>query len=170
MLVPRARRVGYIRNSSNPIAARDLEAAQRVARTLGLQLISLDARDPDELDAALQAIPGSGASAVLIGGDALIYSNMTKVAQAVRKAKLPAICPYSDYQASGVLMSYGANTTEMGRRMAVCVDKLLKGAKPADLPIEEIFTYKLIIDLRVARELGIKVPQDLLLRADEVIR
>ena len=170
LVAPRARRMAYIMNPANPIATSQLEAVQRAARKLGLQVLRFDVRDPDELDAALLAIARSKANTVLIGGDAYIYSNMAKVAQAVRKAKLPAISPYADSSSDGVLMSYGVNTREAGRKMAVYADKILKGVKPADLPIEEISTYRLIIDLRVARELGIKVPQELLFRADEVIR
>jgi len=170
LVTPRARRMAYLMNPANPIATSQLEAVQKATQRFGLQLIRFDLRDPDGLDAALRAITHSKADAVLIGGDASVYSNMTRIAQALRKAKLPAISPYADSSSDGVLMSYGPNTREVGRKMAVYVDKILKGAKPAELPIEEISTYKLIIDLRVARELGIKVPQDLLFRADEVIR
>jgi len=170
LVAPRARRMAYIMNPANPIAAPQLEAVQGAAQELGLQLMRFDVRDPDELDAALLAITRSKANTVLIGGDGYIYSNMAKIARAVRKAKLPAISPYADSSSDGILMSFGVNTREVGYKMAVYADKILKGAKPADLPIEEISTYKLIIDLRVARELGIKVPQDLLFRADEVIQ
>jgi len=170
LVTPRARRMAYLMNPANPIATSQLEAVQKATQRFGLQLIRFDVRDPDGLDAALRAITHSKADAVLIGGDASVYSNMTKIAQALRKARLPAISPYADSSSDGVLMSYGPNTREVGRKMAVYVDKILKGAKPTDLPIEEISTYKLIIDVRVARELGITVPQDLLFRADEVIR
>jgi len=170
LVAPKARRIAYLMNPTNPIAALTLEAVEQAAQKLGLQLMRFDVRDPDELDAALLAITRSKANTVLIGGDGHIYSNMAKVAQAVRKAKLPAISPYADSSSDGILMSYGVNTREVGRKMAVYADKILKGAKAADLPIEEISTYRLIIDLRIARELGIKVPQELLYRADEVIR
>jgi len=93
-----------------------------------------------------------------------------KVAQAVRKTRLPAIFPRREYHEEGVLMSYGPNAREVQRKLVAYVDKILKGAKPSDLPIEEMSKYELVIDLRVAHELGIEVPQELLLRADEVIR
>jgi putative ABC transport system substrate-binding protein len=169
-LAPQARRIAYLVVPSNALSASQIEAVQKAAHLLGLQLVRLDARDPGELDVALRAIPHSETNAVLIGGDSLIYSNMAKVARAVRRAKLPAIFPYADYRDYGALMCYGPDTKETGRKMAAYVDKILKGARPADLPIEEISTYKLIIDLRVAHELGINVPQKLLYRADEVIR
>jgi putative ABC transport system substrate-binding protein len=88
----------------------------------------------------------------------------------VARTKLPGIFPWRDYHDAGVLMSYGANIKEMGRQAAAYVDKILKGAKPADLPIAQSSKYDLVINLRVARQLGLKVPQELLLRADEVIR
>jgi putative ABC transport system substrate-binding protein len=139
LVAPRARRIAYLMNPANPIATPQLEAVQKAAQKLGLQLLRFDVRDPDELDAVLAAITRSKANAVLIGGDAYIYSNMAKVVQALRKAKLPAISPSADSSSEGVLMSYGADTRDVGRKMAVYADKILKGAKPADLPIEEIF-------------------------------
>src|SRR5262249_27786699 len=151
LLVPRARRIAYLMNSSNPAAPSDLDAVQKAAQKLGLQIARFDVGNVAELDAALHAIPKRGVSAVLIGSDALGDSNIGKIAGSMRKAKLPAISPYGDYGTDGILISYGVNTKEAGRKMALYVDKLLKGAKPADLPIEEISTYKLLVDLRVAR-------------------
>ena len=106
----------------------------------------------------------------MVSSDLLFLANRAKVAAAVGRARLPGIFPWRDYHDVGVLMSYGSSTKEMGRKAAVYVDKILKGAKPADLPIEQSSSYELVIDLRVARELGLKVPQELLFRADEVIR
>jgi putative ABC transport system substrate-binding protein len=169
-VAPRARRIAYLTNSSNPAAAPQREAAQKAARTLGVQLVYLDARNADELTSALGAISRSAASGVLISGDALLHANKPRIAQAVRKARLPSVSPYKDYHEEGVLMSYGPNLIAVGRKLAVYVDKILKGARPADLPIEEMSTYELVINLRVAKEIGISVPQALLLRADEVIR
>jgi hypothetical protein len=93
-----------------------------------------------------------------------------KIAQDVRASKRPAIFPYREYHEFGVLMSYGADLKGVFRRAAYYVDKILKGAKPAELPVEQISKFDLVIDLRVAREQGIKVPQEVLFRADEVIR
>jgi putative ABC transport system substrate-binding protein len=155
-LAPAARRIVCLVNSSNPSGLQQLDAAQKAARTLGLQLITLDAHNEGELDTALRAL--------------LFYANKTKITQAIRKAGVAATFPYRDYHDGGALMSYGPSTKELARKMAVYVDKILKGARPGDLPIEQISVYELIVDLRVARELGLKVPQDLLMRADEVIR
>ncbi len=169
-LAPRARRIAFLMNSTNPIAAPQLEALQKAAPLLGVELVTLDARNQTELGAALRALQGGAADGVMVSADVVIRSNKNKVAQVIRSARLPAMFPYKEYHNSGTLMSYGPNSTEVGRKMAVYVDKILKGAKPADLPIEQLSKYELVIDLRVARELGLKVPQDLLLRADEVIR
>jgi putative ABC transport system substrate-binding protein len=169
-LAPRARRIGCLINPANPLGALQFEEAQKAARTLGLQLLKLDARNAGELDAVLRAMPRSGAHAVLITGDGFFYMNRAKIAAATRKAGLPAMAPSKEYQADGLLVSYGPSLKEAARKMAAYVDKILKGENPADLPIEQISNYELVINLRVARAMGLKVPQELLLRADEVIR
>ena len=169
-LIPQARRIVYLGNSSAPLAAGVLEAAKKAAQTLRVKLMILDARNADELDTALRALVKSGADGVVVTGDFLFLANKAKVAEAVRKAKLPAMFPVKEYHDHGVLMSYGPNLTEAMRRAAVYVDKILKGANPSDLPIEQISKFELIIDLRAARALKLKVPHALLLRADEVIQ
>lgn len=105
----------------------------------------------------------------MITPDLTWLANRVKVARAVREARIPAVFPYREYHESGVLLSYSVDEKEVFRRMATYVDKILKGANPAELPIEQISTYELVIDLRVAREMHIQVPQELLYRASEVI-
>ena len=107
---------------------------------------------------------------MLIGGDPIFVAEAAKIASAVRAAKVPAIFPWRDFHEYGVLMSYTSDVREVARRGANYVDKILKGAKPADLPVDQVSKVELTIDLRVADEIGIKVPQELLFRADEVIR
>ncbi len=170
LVAPRARRIVYLINPSNPVGARQLEEAQEAARTLGVELVPLTARNPDEIDAALRAIPRSNAGGVLVTADLMFLTNKAKVARAIREAKLPAMVPNTEYRDDGVLMSYGPNLKDVLRRAAVYVDKILRGAKPAEIPIEQVSIVELIIDLRVARSMGIEVPQALLMRADEVIR
>jgi len=169
-VAPRARRIAYLMNSSNPIAAAQLDAALKAARTLGLELLTLDARNADELDTRLAAMVRSEANGVLIGADPLLDASRSKIAAAVRKARLPAISPFREYHDEGVLLSYGTNQAEVGRKMAGYIHKILKGAKPSDLPIEQLSNYVLVIDLRVARLLGLKISRELQMRADEVIR
>jgi ABC-type uncharacterized transport system substrate-binding protein len=169
-LALRARRIAFLMNSANPMGTLQLEEVQKAALKLGVQIETFDAQNIQELDGALQAMRASKPDAIVVGGDTIFQSAMTKIAEAVRTTKLPAIFPYREYHAPGALMSYGPSMKDAGRRIALYVDKILKGAKPADLPIEQLSKYELIIDLRIARELGIKVPPELLQRADEVIR
>jgi len=157
-------------NSSNPNWAAIYDGAQRAAKTLRVQLMKLDARNAAEVDVALREIRPSAGDAVLVTGDNLFVVKKADIAQAVRRAKLPAMFPWSEYHDSGVLMSYGPSIKEMMRHVAVYVDKILRGAQPTDLPIEQLSKYDLILDLREAHALGIDVPQALLVLADEVIR
>ena len=166
-LVPRARRIGYLRNPSNPIAPRLFVEAQRAARALGVELAAVDARDTRELEAALST-PEKRFDAFIVSGDTLLLR--IRIAGAVRGAKLPTIFPGREEVQHGAVMSYGWNLKEVMLSMAGYVDKILKGAKPADLPVEQVGKYDLVINLSMARELGLEVPQGLLLRADEVIQ
>lgn len=170
LCAPKATRVLYLMNSSNPLAPSMLKETERAARTLGMTLVTLDVRNADELNVALQAILRSRVDAILASPDPLFMANSTKVTAAVRKARLPGMFPFREYHKDGALMSYGPNLKEVSRRMATYVDRILKGLKPADLPIEQISSYELVIDLSAARALGVTVPQDLVMRADEVIR
>ena len=167
-LAPKARRITYLVNSSNPIAARMLEEVQIAARTLRVRLQTRDARNGLELDAVLQDLRKKPPEALLVGGDLLYLANKRKVAEVVRKARIPAIFPYDDFHEHGALMSYGPSTRDAGRLAAGYVDKILKGANPSELPIQQISKFELVIDRRLARELGIAVPRELLARADSL--
>jgi len=167
---PRARRFLILTNSANSTTALQLAGAQEGARALGVQLVILDARNSAELDTALARIPQSGAAGVVVSAEILFLVNRAKIARALRETKLPAIFPATEYHDAGVLLSYGPSLRQAMRRVAVFVDKILRGAKPSDLPIEQVAKVELVIDLRVAHAQGLEIPQDLLLRADEVIR
>ena len=169
-LAPKARRITCILNSSHPLTATYLKDMGMAARTFGIGLETLDARDTRELDAALQSLDKNPPEAIFVGGDFLYLAHKEKVAAAVRKSRVPAIFAWDDYHEHGALMSYGPSLRETGRLAADYVPKILKGASPSELPIQQISRFELIIDLRVARELGIKVARDLLARADRVIR
>jgi putative ABC transport system substrate-binding protein len=169
-LAPGVRRIVCLVNPINPVSVLQFEAANRAARGLRVQLTKLEARNAAELDAALLELKRTPRSALVVTGDAVLLVNKARIVQAVREARLPASFPYRDFHDDGALMSYGMNPYEVGRKMAGYVDRILKGAKPGELPIERISEYELIINLRVAREMGIEVPQNLLMRADEVIK
>ena len=170
MSAPRARRFILLTNSANPTTTRQLEGAQEGARSLGVELLVLDARNATELDAALARIPQSGVGGVVVSAELLFLTHRAKIAQALRATRLPAIFPATEYHDAGVFMTYGPSLKQAMRRVAVYVDKILHGAKPSDLPIEQVSKVELVIDLRVARAQGLEIPKDLLLRADEVIQ
>ena len=170
LLAPAARRIGCLMNSSNPASVLQFEAAQKAAQTLGLELVKLDARKDAEVDAVVRVLSDSALDGILVTGDLVLFANKAKFAAAIRAARLPAVFPSKQWHGDDELISYAPSISEAARRMAVYVDRILKGAKPADLPIEQLSKYELVIDLRAARAMGLDVPQDLLLRADEVIR
>ena len=169
-VAPRARRIAFLTNSANPAVPPAREATQKAARALGLKLIILAARNEAELDAALRSLQRGAADGIIVAGDALFFSKSSTIIDGIARSRLPAIFPYVHDCDHGVLMCYGPNVREVGRKMAVYVDRILKGAKPADLPIEQVSNYELIVNLRVAKELKLDVPHELLLRANEVIR
>ena len=169
-LAPKAGRIAFMLNSGNPNNAWQLKEVQEAARALRVQLVRLDIQRKGGVDAALRQLPGNGASGVVVAADIFLFVNRAKIAQAVRKAKLPAIFPATEYHDAGILMSYGPNLTDTGRALAVYVDRVLKGANPAELPVEQVSKFELVIDVREAARLGLKVPDTLLLRADKVIQ
>ena len=130
----------------------------------------MDARNVSELDTALRALQHTQAQGFLTSGDIFLLAHRAEIARAVRTARLPALFPYREYHDADVLISYGPSLKRMMHLVAGYVDRILKGARAADLPVEQMSKYELIIDLRVARELRLEVPQSLLLLADEVIR
>ena len=133
-------------------------------------MIASQARDAHELDVALHTLPKDTHDGLLISNDLSFIANRERVGRAARRAKLPAVFPFKGARDDDALMSYGPTTREAERKVAAYVDKILKGAKPSELPIDQISTIELVIDLRVAKAMRIHMPQDLLLRADEVIR
>jgi len=167
---PTTRRVALLENPSSPLHGTISREARNAAQKLGIQIITLEASNEQELNSAISSLRRVSADALTVSPETFFLANKAKIAGAVAKARLPAIFPWRDFHDANVLMSYGGNPKDFGRHAAPYVDKILKGAKPDDLPIEQISKYELVIDLRVARKLGIKVPQDMLLRADEVIQ
>jgi putative ABC transport system substrate-binding protein len=169
-VAPRAKRIGYLTNASSPLMAYDLREARNAARILGLQLIIFSAQSSQDLAAVSQEVRQSGADALVVVADLGPLAHRGEVARLIREANIPAILPWKEYHDERVLMSYAPDNRAAMRLLATYVDKIEKGNKPSELPVEQISKYELIIDLPVAREMGIKVPEELLLRADEVIR
>ena len=168
-LAPRARRVAYLVDLANPASAVQAKSLNAAALSLGIKLETFNATNAGEISKALRTIPWKQIDGVLIGGDPIFLAEGAKIARAVRAGKVPALFPYRDFHEYGVLMSYSPDLREVIRLSAHYVEKILKGANPADLPVEQVSKVDLIVDLRVADELGINVPQEILFRADEVM-
>ena len=112
----------------------------------------------------------AGSSALVVGGSGLDNANQKMIVNLAARHRLPAICPHADYVAHGGLMSYGADRDEPYRRAASMIDKILKGTKPADIPVEQPTKFELVINLRTAKQIGVTIPPNVLARADKVIR
>jgi putative ABC transport system substrate-binding protein len=167
--VPKVSRVAFLFNPGNPGAALQLREAETAARSLGVQLQALEARRPDELAGAFAAMTRESAGAVLLPGDSLFFFYRRQIADLAIKNRLPAMFAPREFAEAGGLMAYGANVAHMYWRAATYVDKILKGAKPADLPVEQPTKYDLVINLKTAKALGLTIPPSVLRQADKVI-
>jgi putative ABC transport system substrate-binding protein len=156
-------------SSSNPVHAKYMQELEAAARKLGVKLEAHHAASVPELDAALAAIGAGGARGVVVMPGPFAAANQRKVIDFAAGKRLPAISFSADFAEAGGLLSYGPSITHAYRRAAVYVDKILKGAKPGDLPVEQPMTFELVVNLKTARVLGLKVPQSVLLRADRAI-
>lgn len=169
--VPRSTRIAVMHNPSNEVASALFQSeVPPAARQLGVILQVLEVRAPEGIEAAIDAAVQDKADALWIPGDPIFHSPAQRIPDLAARARLPTMLLTRDLVVAGGLMSYGPNFEELNRRGAVYVDKILKGARPADLPVEQPTQFVLVINLRTARILGIIIPQSLLLRADEVIR
>jgi ABC-type uncharacterized transport system substrate-binding protein len=169
-LLPASRRAFFLMNPSNPLDVRMLSDAQKAAKKVSLEVIALNAHNSAELESAIQVLSRDRGNGLLVSNDLLFLTNKARITQAVRQIKHVAIFPFKEYHDDGAFISYGPNARAAAHRVASYVAKILRGATPSQLPIEQISQQELVIDLRVARESGIHVPQDLLLRADEILR
>jgi putative ABC transport system substrate-binding protein len=169
-VVPKVSRVALLWNPANPGSAPQLREAEAAARALGVRLQTLEARGPQEIDSAFAAMTRERAGALLILPDAIFGNQRRQIAELAAKRRLPSLLGVGEYAEAGGLMTYSANNLDLERRAATFVDKILKGAKPADLPVEQPAKFELVINLRTAKAIGLTIPQSLLLRADEVIQ
>ena len=167
--VPKIRRVAVLSKPSpaQPLIIKNITAA---ARLLGLQLQLLEAREPVEFDGAFAAMAKEHAGGLLVVGDSMFFIHRARLAELSLKHKLPAISTQTQWVEAGGLMSYAPSLPDLYRRGATYVDKILKGAKPADLPVEQPTKFELVINLKTAKALSLPIPQMLLQRADQVIQ
>ena len=165
--VPKVSRVAILSVPGNVAMARSVEEARAAARVLGLTIQLRDARTAEELDPSFGAMIKDRAEALFLFADAFTISHQKRILDLATKHRLPTMCTWSE--SANCLMSYGTDRVEMFRHAATYVDKILKGAKPADLPVEQPTKLVLVINLKTAKALGLTIPQSLLLRADQVI-
>jgi putative ABC transport system substrate-binding protein len=166
--VPGLRRMAILVNAGNVNAVLELGEVQAAGRTLGLAATTSEIRRAEDIVSAFEALKGR-ADAVYVVAEPLVFSNRVRIHTLAMAARLPAIYNSREYVEMGGLMSYGPNFPDLFRRTADYVDKILRGAKPADLPVEQPTKFDLVINLTTAKALGLKIPESFLVRADEVI-
>ncbi len=168
--IPKSTLVAVIWNPTNPAAAGALEETEAAAPPLGLRLRSVDVRSPADLDAAFKAVTSARPSALITLGDGMLLENRTRIVEFAAKSRLPAIFPERQFAEAGGLMTYGPSLAWNFRRAPAFVDKILKRAKPADLPVEQPTRFEFVINMKTAKALGLTLPQSILIRADQVIQ
>ncbi len=168
-VVPTASRIAVLWNPANPAQRPHFESIQLGARALGVTLQSLPVSSPDEFETAFAAMIRDRPHALIMTGDAFHQLHVGRVIDFAAKSRLPAMYQPREHVEAGGLISYGASFPELFRHAATYVDKILKGAKPADLPVEQPTKFELVINLKTAKALGLTIPQSVLIRADEVI-
>jgi putative ABC transport system substrate-binding protein len=169
-VVPTLQRVLVLRNPELPGGAAYWKAAEEAAQKLGLTLRSVAIRTPEDLKSASAAMLKERLTGVMIFGDAVTYAARGQIVQLATQNGLPVVASTREYTEAGGLMSYGVHLPDLARRAATFVSKVLKGAKPADLPVEQPTKFELVINLKTAKALGLTIPSSVLARADEVIR
>jgi putative ABC transport system substrate-binding protein len=169
-LVPTVGRVAVLSDPSQPGISVDLKGTEVAARALGVQLQVAEARSGGELDRAFAAIARERVGGIVVLPSTVLYASRARIAQLAAKRRLPTSGWVREFPEAGCLMSYGANQSDVARRAAYFVDKILKGAKPADLPVEQPTNFEFVINMKTAKALGLTIPPSLLGRADEVIQ
>src|SRR6266550_2715734 len=169
-IIPRLSRVAVLGTSRLAGDTQSLKETELAGGALRVQLQYLDVVGPKDIETVFRAAIKEHADAVLVLTSPVINSQRTQIVELAVKSRLPAIYPFPEYVEAGGLMSYGVSFTELARRAATYVDKILKGAKPADLPVEQPKKFELIINLKAAKQIGLTIPPNVLARADKVIR
>ena len=168
--IPHATRVAILWNPADPSFATQKREVEAAARSLRIHLQHVEARGPEEFDSAFAAMARERAEALLFGGSSTFLVHRTRIAELAVKGRLPTMHNFREMVEAGGLMAYAINMTDFIGHAAVYVDKILKGAKPADLPIEQPTKFELTINLKTAKAIGLTIPQSVLARADTVIQ
>jgi len=167
---PKARRIGVLGNPDNPTMAGNWREMQAAAKSLGVEVTLGEARRADEIEAAFTTVLNNKPDLLLVLPDAMMVSHRQRVVERANRSGLPVIYPFRLFVNIGGLMSYGASLKDQFRRAAGYVDRILKGAKPGNLPVEQPTEFELVVNMKTAEALAIPIPPELLLRAEEVIR
>ena len=167
-VVPGLRRLAIMANPGAPPAVLEMAEAQTTARALGLEVVASEIRRPEDIAAAFEAFKGR-AEALYVCNDPLVTTNRTRINTLASGMRLPTMYNVREFVEAGGLMSYGPNFLDLFRRAADFADKILRGAKPSDIPVEQPTKFDLVINLKTAKALGLEIPPTLLARADEVI-
>jgi len=169
-IVAKLARVAVLGNSTEPGTAQALKELRLVAAAFRVQMQFIDLRNGKDIESAYRALSKESANAILVLGSPVASSQRRRMTELAAKSRLPAIYPWAEFVEDGGLMSYGVNINDLFRRAATYVDKILKGTKPVDLPIEQPIKFDFIVNLKVAKQIGLTFPPNVLARADRVIR
>jgi len=169
-IIPKLSRLAVFGTSINPGNAQNLREAELAAKTFGVELQYLDVLGPKDFETAFRAARKGRADAVLMLAGSVLISQRAQLTDLAVKSRLPAMYAQTEFTEAGGLIYYGTNTPDLFRRAATFVDKILKGAKPADLPVEQPTKFELVINLKTAKQIGLTIPPNVLARADRVIR
>jgi putative ABC transport system substrate-binding protein len=162
-------RVAILMNPDNPVTAVFVEETRVAAQKLGVQLQALEVRNPREIEHVFDAAPGERAAGLIVFDDPVLFSHRKQIVALAAKRRLPAMYGFREFVDEGGLMSYGPDRVDHYRRTALYVDKILRGAKPADLPVEQPTKFELVINLKTAKALGLTIPPSLRLQADQLV-
>ena len=168
-MAPKVSRVAVLLNPTNLSYAPFLKNVEAAAQRINIKIVPVEARSPQEIENAFSLAVRQNAKAIIVSLEGLFQQQKNQIVELAAKHRLPAIAMYGEYVEAGGLISYGANLREPNRRAATYVDKIFKGAKPGDLPVEQPTTLELFINGKAAKALGLKIPQSLLISADKVI-
>ena len=168
-MVPKLTRVAVLVNFDNPSHSVTLKNIQAAAEKANAKAFPVDARTAPEIEKAFSTMAREKAGAVIVARDALFLQQARQIAELAAKNRLPTISGIREYMEAGGLIIYGPNSTDSFRRAATYVDKILKGAKPGDLPVEQPTKFELVVNMKTAKALGITIPQSILISADKVI-
>jgi putative ABC transport system substrate-binding protein len=164
-------RVAVLRNPDFPAVSVEWKEIEAAAKSLGVQLQPYDARRPDDIENSFTGMSTAGVRALVVFSDPLLLErHRPMIIRLAAKHKLPTVYPWRNYTDEGGLMSYAADLVDMHRRAATYVDRILKGTKPADLPVERPTKFELVINMKTAKQIGLTIPPNILVRADRVIR